>query len=82
MAELLREGTHGIASKGLSDELGWFVKDNRNRQAPEPGKWSDRLMAYMIAQQVAREKPVRPDRKRGEVTSTIRNRQLNTKTSY
>lgn len=82
MAELLREGTHGIRSKGLSDELGWFVKDSRNRQAPEPGKWSDRLMAYMIAQQVAREKPVRPDRKRGEVTSTIRNRRVNEKTAY
>ncbi len=82
LGEMLREGTHGIRSKGLTDELGWFVKDKRNRQAPEPGKWSDRLMAYMIAQQVAREKPVRPVRKRGDVTSTIANRRVNAKTRY
>ncbi|MGZ6031731.1 MAG: hypothetical protein ACXWNS_08240 [Isosphaeraceae bacterium] len=82
LGEQLRDGTHGIRSKGLADELGWFVKDKRNRQAPEPGKWSDRLMAFMIAKQVAREKPVRPVRKRGEVTSTVRNLRMNSTTGY
>jgi hypothetical protein len=71
MAQLLRDGQHGIRSRGLASELAWYVRDNRNRSGPEPGKWSDRLMAYMIAQEVAAEKPLRLDRAKGSASSTI-----------
>jgi hypothetical protein len=40
------------------------------------------LMSWMIAQQVAAEKPVRPDRKRGEVSTTLQGARVNQKTGY
>jgi hypothetical protein len=79
--ELLREDTHGIRSKGLALEIGWYVRDPRNRSGPEPGKWSDRLMAWMIAQEVAREKHPRSPGKPA-VTSTLAGASLNPKTGY
>lgn len=67
---LLREGTHGIRSRLLVGELGTYVKDERGRTLPEPGKNSDLLMAWLIGQQVAHEKPVRPSNSRPTSTWT------------
>jgi hypothetical protein len=80
--ELLRDDLHGVRSKGLADEIGWYVRDQRGRMKPEGRKWADRLMSWMIAQQVAAEKPVRPDRKRGEVSTTLQGARVNQKTGY
>ena len=62
MAEQLREGIHGIRSRTLALELSTYVRNERGKMGPEPGKFSDLLMAYMIAQQVAGELPVKHDR--------------------
>ena len=52
-----------------------YVKDERGKTGPEPGKYSDRLIAYMIAQQVARELPVKRRRTGGSgVIHTYRQR--------
>ena len=64
-AELLREGTHGIKSRALAMEMTTYVRDDAGRTGPEPGKYSDRLIAYMIAQQVSRELPVKHNRTGG-----------------
>jgi hypothetical protein len=58
-AEMLREGTHGIKSRGLASELETYVRDPNGKSRPESGKFSDRLMAWQIAQQVANEQPIR-----------------------
>lgn len=71
LKEMLRDEDPGIRSRGLADEFGWYIMDDRNRQKPEFGKTSDRLIARGIAVCVAREKPLRPDRKPGHTRSTI-----------
>jgi hypothetical protein len=35
-----------------------YIIDNRGRMKPAEGKRSDRIMAWLIAQMVAREKPI------------------------
>lgn len=62
MAELLREGTHGIRSPGLALELTTYVKDERGRHGPDEESFSDRLLAYMQAQEIRRLKPLRQRR--------------------
>lgn len=57
--ELLREGSHGIVSRALAMEMRTYVRDEKGKTDPEPGKFSDRLMAWLIAQQVAQELPVK-----------------------
>lgn len=64
--ELLREGTDGIRSSLLAGELLTYVRGPDGRSGPSDGKFSDLLMAWMIAQQVAREKPLLPARRRGQ----------------
>ena len=64
--ELLR-GEHGIHSSQLVDEMFAYVKLNeRGKTGPSPGSQSDRLMAWMIGQQVATEKPLRRIKRDGE----------------
>lgn len=81
LKEMLRAGEDGIRSKGLADEFGWYILDDRNRAKPEYGKTADRLMAHGIASVVAREKPLKPVRKRGETHSTVEHSSL-TRTGY
>lgn len=57
--ELLREGTHGIRSRELALEMLSYVKLPSGKTQPERGKFSDLLMAWLIAQQVALEEPLR-----------------------
>jgi hypothetical protein len=66
--ELLRTGTHGIRSAALVREAFTYVELGRGKTGPEPGKASDRLMAWMVGQQVAQIKPVLDTlRRRGPV---------------
>lgn len=60
-AELLREDTHGIKSFGLAMEMSTLVREESGKVAPERGKYSDRFMAWAIAQQVAQQVPVKRD---------------------
>lgn len=58
---LVREGLDGVRSEGLAREMLTYVRDERGRTGPERGQFSDRLMAWMIAQYVALELPIRRD---------------------
>jgi hypothetical protein len=65
--ELLREGTHGVRSRRLVGEMETYVRLSTGKLVPERGKFSDVLMAWGIAQQVAIEKPIRkPKSERGK----------------
>jgi hypothetical protein len=57
MREMLREGTHGIRSRGLALELTTYVKLSDGSHGPDAEAFSDRLMAYMQAQQLRVEVP-------------------------
>ena len=57
--QLLREGTHGIRSLRLARQLETYVRRGSGRTGPIPGSRSDLLLAWMIAQTVASEKPPR-----------------------
>jgi hypothetical protein len=59
--ELLRIEKDGIRSLELARQMLWFVRDKRGKSGPEPGKLSDRLMAWMGAQITAKLRPIRPD---------------------
>lgn len=58
MAELLRTGEDGIKSRRLAGELRTLTRDENGSVDAEPGRFDDLAMAYMIAQQVARERPL------------------------
>lgn len=64
--EQLREGTDGIRSRGTGLELSTYVRDARGNSGPDDDCFSDRLMAYMIAQYVAHERRPRPPKKKRE----------------
>jgi hypothetical protein len=55
--QLLREGRDGIMDVELAREMLNYVVDERGRMKPSEGWRSDRLMSWLIAQMVAREKP-------------------------
>jgi PAS domain-containing protein len=58
MAGLLKEGEDGIKSRALANEVRTYTRTENGATEAEPGKFDDLLMAYMIAQQVARERPL------------------------
>lgn len=70
--ELLREETDGIQSRRLAAQLTTYVRDERGKMKPEPGKLADLLMAWLIAQKVAELRPLRPDRPRGATSTSTR----------
>jgi hypothetical protein len=55
--QLLREGRDGIRDVELAREMLNYIVDERGRMKPAEGWRSDRLMSWLIAQAVAREKP-------------------------
>src|SRR5690606_4633880 len=57
--ELLREETHGIKSRRLVHEMSTYVRTAQTKTQPEAGEYADLLMAWLIAQQVALELPLR-----------------------
>jgi hypothetical protein len=65
--ELLRAGIDGIRSRVVAVQMLTYIKDERGRSKPEPGKLSDALMAWLICQALAQERPLRPDRPKGPV---------------
>lgn len=80
--ELLREGTHGIQSRRLMRQFSTFVKDNQGKPVPAPGERSDLLMAWLIAQQVRLELPVKRGQGGGGVISTTARKILNPATGW
>lgn len=58
-SEMMRNESHGIKSRSLALETQTYIRDERGKTGPEPGKFSDLLIAWMIAQQVANEYPIR-----------------------
>jgi hypothetical protein len=64
MREMLREGTHGIRSRGLALELTTYVKLSDGSHGPDAEAFSDRLMAYMQAQRLRVEVPCGRRRRR------------------
>lgn len=66
LTELLREGTHGMRSLLLADELTTYIRDANGKTRPDSDAFSDLLMAYMIGQYVAQQVPPRPEKRPGE----------------
>jgi hypothetical protein len=64
MTELMRTGRHGVRSGLLAGEFPTFIRDEKGKVGPEASAFSDLLMAYMIAQRIADEKPLRSERLR------------------
>ncbi len=60
--ELLRDGLDGIASKLLASEMQTFVRDEKGKMGAEEDYFDDLLDAWMVAQYIAFEKPVRRSR--------------------
>lgn len=79
--ELLREGSHGIRSPHLVKQMTTFVKNSKGKPVPAPGERSDLLMAWMIAQQVRQELPVRRAHSGGVLQGRTR-RLANAKTGW
>jgi hypothetical protein len=79
MKERLREGTHGVRSLRVVEEMASYQRTKRGFGSA-PGRHDDLLSASMIAHLVMQEVPVRPDRSPGSVvsiaTKAIRNPQL------
>jgi hypothetical protein len=69
--QLLREGSHGIRSSKLAKQMETYVRRGSGRTGPARGAQSDLLLAWMIAQTVASEKPPRAERKPGRVRQIV-----------
>jgi hypothetical protein len=59
--ELLREDADGLKDRETALEMTSFVRDDRGRTGAEPGRHDDLLMAWLVAQQIAREEALRPE---------------------
>lgn len=70
--QVLREGTHGIKSSILGRELTTYIRKANGSTGPDKHTQADLLMAWMIAHQVALEKPTRPDTPSGPVSTVTR----------
>jgi hypothetical protein len=54
----LREGTHGICSKELAQEMQTYVIDEQGRYGAATGCYDDRVMAYAICGEMIRMSPL------------------------
>lgn len=59
---LLREGRGGVRSLSLAGEFITYVKDDKGKMGAEENEHDDELMAWMIAQYIADEKPIAVER--------------------
>jgi hypothetical protein len=79
MKERLREGTSGVRSLRVVDEMASYQRTKRGMGAA-PGNFDDLLSACMIGHFVMTEVPPRPDRSPGSVvdiaTRALRNQKL------
>jgi hypothetical protein len=57
--ELLRINEDGIKSRLLAGEIRTYTRTEKGTTEAEPGKFDDLLMAWMIAQEVAKGQPLR-----------------------
>jgi hypothetical protein len=71
--ELLRTEAHGIKSRRLCYEMLTYIRLPSGKMRPEKGKFADLLLAWMIAQQVALQMPVRRKVERRQVSYRARN---------
>ena len=69
MSELIRLEEDGVKSRMLADEIRTYTRNEKGGMEAEPGRYDDLLMAYMIAQEVARGIPLR-SRFTGPTSST------------
>jgi len=76
MHELLRQGVDGVRSRLLALEMTTYVRDDRGNHGPDEDAFDDLLMAYLIAHEVKREKPIRPVYKPGDAHSSLTRRFL------
>jgi hypothetical protein len=63
---LLFEGTDGIRSRLLADELTTYVRDPNGKTRPEKNKFADLLMAWLIGQYIAYQVKPPTQRKPGQ----------------
>lgn len=61
-SELLRTEDDGIRSRLLAEEIRTYTRTEKGTTEAEPGKYDDLLMAYMIAQEVAKGEPLKGTR--------------------
>jgi hypothetical protein len=71
---LVRDGQDGIRDSETAREMLTFVRDEKGRVGPERGSHDDLLMAWLIAQHVAQELPLRRQRATSTATVTWRPR--------
>lgn len=64
--ELLRAKATGIRSDELASEMESYIRDEKGKTMPEPGKFSDRFMAWAIAQFARKEQPILPEDELGD----------------
>lgn len=57
--EIIKQEATGIRSMELTREMLTYIRNDSGKTMPERGKFSDRLMAWLIAQQIATELPLR-----------------------
>lgn len=63
--EIARDFPELITSRVLAGQMLTYVRDEKGRTLPEPGKLSDVLMSWMVGQYVATLRPIRQDRPGG-----------------
>lgn len=69
--ELLRTGADGVRSLPLAREMQTYIKlDDRGKSGARKGAFDDLLMSWMIAQQIAREKTLKPEKRTGPPPSS------------
>jgi hypothetical protein len=71
MAGLLHEEVDGIKSRALADEVRAYTRTEKGTTEAAPGSFDDLLSAFMIAQQVARELPLRSGFDEGPTESSF-----------
>lgn len=78
--ELLREeaeeGAGRIKSRRLAREFSTYVRTSARKTQPEAGEYADLLMAWLIAQQVAAELPIRRAKKKDDEKGRPRRRPI------
>jgi hypothetical protein len=70
--KLAAQGRDLIPSRRVAEQMLSYVRDERGRTKPEPGKLADVLMSLGIGQFVSQIRPLRPDGPREKVSGAVR----------
>jgi hypothetical protein len=65
-ADIIKREVSGINSIELTREMLTYIRNDSGKTLPERGKFSDRLMAWLIAQQIALELAVRERKQKSD----------------